>query len=1076
MKAIGRRTAVLAAALLLAAAAHAQEAQPVFRDAARSGRVVSARIDLASDGIWQAGQPSLDAPVRFVQTRVPEDAMLAVQGQRMLAARRQREIQRGLTRMQAVHNLLWSYRGEGNARTPATLEALIEWGRNNDMVFQAKRASGSEDRPEEYTHRTDGPFLFFVPGVDLPVEDPAEIEDPEIVAFGIRPWPDDGKHYVLYNDLLWPRRVEIDRGLEEKYGVKIRPVKDDPFALEDVPGAFTYEVLALVIGNGATTPVTMQNAHTGERLTADLPIPAASDGPEDIVRRWAAQRANEWMRLRMAGDTLTLEAWMDIQGRMYLAGDYSPPRRFGRAGRSTSVFNVLGGRAAVRETLQMQLIPDEGQDPDAKKTVPIHMIRGVQVESHPYAEMLGDAEGGRLALAEACPVDRFFVYVGRPARVLRMVDSGAAFAGRAGDMLGGSAMAYGLPDRYMKRLGLTEEWARKFIEAGSVKELALFTPDLFFIDGTELTIVCRVPNLPAVLPLLELIGARGLSRAEVVPVAALDGGQAWWAARGDLVVLSTNRNEALDAAALIDNEGSGSLGSGPEFRYMLTQLPPQETTAAYAYFSDAFIRRLVGPEVKIGQFRRMHARGRLELLGAAALLHRAEAAAGEPTPANLRELGYLPEGFPVDGFSIGADLVPRSTEWGSPGAMTTLTVNKPTSATQVEAGAYRRYVEEYTRFWRRFFDPIAMRLDLVGEDSAELTTFILPLLDSEMYGELRQFIGTPETHKTLQAPVLDPEPVLMLSANMAERAWREFAEDFQDWFGSTLRVRLDPQLLEHLGPSIHFAVLDSDPIVSLGSGDALGMFGAQSWGTDSEMMAAAGFITALLRPSKLLVEVDDPEAVAAILRRVSSPEEQQRGGFLSTSAGFYKLGDEDRWIYTFNIGGMLTLRFGVEVADRYLAISTLPWSRPTAVDGHRKLPAVGAGLSTRPGAISDELAALHMATHERLRQTSFGGANLLLPVVLATGTDPAAAAELHRKMFGFAPAHPDGGRWTWKDGYPVSTAYGSPDAPRQPEWDPAAGAPGLLSGLRALDVSAQLEGSGLRTVLRWSWGPAPGPE
>lgn len=84
-------------------------------------------------------------------------------------------------------------------------------------------------------------------------------------------------------------------------------------------------------------------------------------------------------------------------------------------GRNTSIFNVFGGRAAIRETLQMQDIAAPQAPETVGELTPIRDIEGVVVKSHNFEEMLGAQDGGRIALAEVIPADRFFAYFPNPA-------------------------------------------------------------------------------------------------------------------------------------------------------------------------------------------------------------------------------------------------------------------------------------------------------------------------------------------------------------------------------------------------------------------------------------------------------------------------------------------------------------------------------------------------------------------------------------------------------------------------------------------------------------------------------------
>ena len=97
------------------------------------------------------------------------------------------------------------------------------------------------------------------------------------------------------------------------------------------------------------------------------------------------------------------------------------------------------------------------------------------------------------------------------------------------------------------------------------------------------------------------------------------------------------------------------------------------------------------------------------------------------------------------------------------------------TVTAAEAEAYRTYVDEYSRYWRQYFDPIALRLDDAPAGELELSTFILPLLDSELYDRVREVLAVRETGPALRVPVVTPDPVLRLSLNLTEEAWVKVA-------------------------------------------------------------------------------------------------------------------------------------------------------------------------------------------------------------------------------------------------------------------------------------------------------------
>ena len=84
--------------------------------------------------------------------------------------------------------------------------------------------------------------------------------------------------------------------------------------------------------------------------------------------------------------------------------------------------------------------------------------------------------------------------------------------------------------------------------------------------------------------------------------------------------------------------------SGPERRVPLHAHPTstEEGDPGAHLLSDPFVRRMVGPAVKIGQLRRMRARAEMEVITAGALLFRLDGNRARPELETLVRLGYVP--------------------------------------------------------------------------------------------------------------------------------------------------------------------------------------------------------------------------------------------------------------------------------------------------------------------------------------------------------------------------------------------------------------------------------------------------
>ncbi len=192
--------------------------------------------------------------------------------------------------------------------------------------------------------------------------------------------------------------------------------------------------------------------------------------------------------------------------------------------------------------------------------------------------------GGSLEMASYVPPDRFFVYVGKPESISALLDTGAPFIASMGTALTGNCLQYNLESRYLARLGMTRDWVDAVLTSGLTSEMALFTPDLFFIDGTDVTIVARLRQPQLLRQLLGLLGASKLDTESVLELPTASGDPAYLALRDDLLFASTNRGELQQSIDLLEQQGEGSLGASTEFRYMLTTVTGQRGDASLCVF------------------------------------------------------------------------------------------------------------------------------------------------------------------------------------------------------------------------------------------------------------------------------------------------------------------------------------------------------------------------------------------------------------------------------------------------------------------------------------------------------------
>jgi hypothetical protein len=867
-------------------------------------------------------------------------------------------------------------------------------------------------------------------------------------------------------------RVAVDKALLARHQITLRPVRNDT-SVTGTPDPTVMHSAHALLRAGAAGPVTLTlaDAASARRLEVRWTLAGARSDPQ-ALSDWARARENAWLALATRSDAPILRSWLARTATLY--GGSNAQRRVlspedammmeMRGRRTTNTFDVLGGRAALRETLQLELLRTDRPNVFTQPDTPITTLRGVEVVSLPFETMLAGRPGGRLPLADRVPADRLLIYFAKPAALFPFLDKGGDFLARAGSVYTASAFDDDLKARYLRRLGLGERAGRAFIEAGGVTELALVASDLFFLDGTDVTILMRVKSPELVAGGLRLLGVADVAAQGITEKPTAPGRVAFWARQGDLLMVGTSRREVEQILQLGGTTSIESLGRSAELRYMLTELPVGAGTRALVYLSDPFIRRMVGPAVKIGQLRRMRARADMLIITSGALLFRLDGHRDVPTVARLIDLGYVPNTIAAARYTLRNDFSVASPEWGTLADMTPIDTSAIKLVTSSEAQAYGAYMNEYTQYWRQFFDPIAMRLDDAPNGELELSTFILPLIDSELYNVVRGVFQSKERGKALRAPVLTPEPVAQVSLNLTEDAWVGLSGDLGREFSQFTGI--SAELFDLLGPGVHVAIQDADPIVTVGTGDLLGAFGSPMMGPRFDMFIPVA-LSVLTRPCKILIELQDAPRALELLRRATTRGAARFSPMREPE--FRQIEGRDAWVFTFGVPGIITARLGIEIQDGFLVLSNTPWARQVSVRSAEARPLNGAAIRLAPDAVKEGLAGLFatQAEHDQLAALASMGA--LLPLLQTGSATPAEAATLHTTLFGSRPLHPKTGDWVWANGKLESSVYGSPTQWKMPLYKPEVGGFGLFDGTALLDLNMQFETGGLRAVARWKW-------
>ncbi len=751
--------------------------------------------------------------------------------------------------------------------------------------------------------------------------------------------------------------------------------------------------------NAASITITLYKPadKSEETLVLDLAAAQKHAGDEADFGKWAQRRQMGWSWVSdPAASVMIPEAWQQKGQQIYGVEfyDYNARRRDRWSGRHSEMdlgtMALFGGQVAIGETLQTQVLNHSaaGAGEQEKPTIPVKTLSGVMVASHPYAEMV---KAQKLAappasLADYVPADRLMALMRKPEQFAGIFDIDSRVLARLGSFGGGGFVDYDLLERYAARFGVTPKQVKNWLASGSITEVAVFTPDVFFLDSTDLTLVARLD------PGMAKLSGLGGALSGITPMPLADGKTFYVSVQKDLLLVSTSKSELESTLALVKKDGEGSLGRSDEFRVMTHELPLQTGAGVYVYFSDSFIRHLTGPEVKINQLRRAVARAQMQSIAATAVLYRLDQGT-EGSLADLKQKGYLlEEEAPAAEFALEPGAVVRSKTWGTLAQLDTLTANPVKTVFKAEEAAYQEYIDRYTDFWREYFDPIAVRLDLSEDGGISLETFILPLIDNSIYNALKEALGTQRPEKSTM-PRYDVPPVMSLAFQVPMEKMSESMLD--EYAFRALRYQIQP-ILNGLGGGVVFSIQDDAPILQTsypGSIAEQNGYG-RMFGFRNEELLIVPILSALFsRPVDLAIEIKNE----AVVRKGLEALYFQSEDYIGVEHVTYE--DDGTKVIALNLMGMIRMELSLRIEHGWLHVSNHPWS-PVSIVGNQEIAPAQALIDVIPSAVKKGLPQTASLMQSVYRNAIYASAAELLPWMNAFAVDAPTAVGLQKKALG----------------------------------------------------------------------------
>ncbi len=874
---------------------------------------------------------------------------------------------------------------------------------------------------------------------------------------------------------------------------------------------------------------------------------AGAPEPNSVARPWTLEEARRELSLYPQDTYLQYVALQLAQNQGKQDEVASQIHNLNRPQRGperrVDLFSLFSAAHAIQETLQLDtmlsdnagLLGEMGRP--EKQSVKISTLEGPTVKSHPWGEMLAaqNVAGKRpeiSSLAMAVPEDQYFVRFESIEKLLQVAELGDRWGAHMFAQTLGNATTALTSSRLKAQLAIqTDPLTRPFYDM-VVDSVAMTGSDLYFRAGTDTTVLFAVKQ-PEVFRVRmdSFLDAAEKSTAEAtrtrgkvlgvdyVHVATPDRSVCVFSAypRPDLHIRSNSKValERVIAAVLgekLDGKPVRRLGESTELKYIRTLMPlGAKEEDGFIYLSDPFIRRMVGPQLKLTSQRRMLCYNHLRMIGHGSLLFQTQKGRLPRSLAELAEAKCAPGEFGAgkyrcpDGgrYELTADgLTGVCSLHGHAMSLVPCCETAVEAVTPAEAEQYRRFVQQYSQYWRRFFDPIAIRVQ-VAPHHYRAETIILPLIDNSIYSGLAQVLsGEPEPLDSLpvpkrniftvatrfKKPELGPgeKPRQPILPHFGNHAIELSQEDLQLFWQC---------IQDGLGNQIGFHVYDASPTFDFNLTESLGeivrSFRGGRGGFDDGMLWVSYLIASLNAPVYISLPVRDADLVDRTLKRLDVylaeiARAEDRGGWFGLEQDFYRvpLGDSDEQIRCFTIAfgpvkwRMFFARVGNMVCVASKKFILEDFQTLQSVDAEHKAqkrdpgPAAHAMLRIRPQNWNEVLSTFQLGWAESSREACLNNLGPLSSVAKATasagGAD--AATVLHQADAAHAVHFfcPDGGRYELSpDGRQVvCSQHGSAMSPRQ-GIAPAAASPmgRLLDQFGGLTMALTFLQDGLHAVV-----------
>lgn len=818
----------------------------------------------------------------------------------------------------------------------------------------------------------------------------------------------------------------------------------------------------------------------------EVAIPAEPTGSKNLFQEWARQQNAHFLHLLnyYPDDTFFQYVLLQSRDRYGIAAPSLTRAAADTETLESNLYDALTGSLAIQEMLQRQALSAAPRRGDL--SIPINQLHPPALRSADYVRLLEEKRARQNIQPQVqditglVPEDQYFLHFHSLAAAGELFDLSTDWGDSLLRLFTLQAQDNRLQEKLEDQLCLRRGPLTKLFGDLVVTELAVTGSDPFFLEGTDVTFLFRVKSPQ----LFEQTAAAWLAEVKKkYPELAerefnYRGHKVNARYTNDRLVSSfvvqhedyfiySNSHAAIRKVIDVATGKAPRLSDAADYRYVTTLLPPSgDARSGYFYGSEAFVRRLVGPEWKIAEKRRMQCFNNLVMLNNASLFYRLEYGR---SPASLSE---LIEGRFIDpakiicphGGAYAIDAGQDTCTCSLHNRLKYLTPNAELAVLRVspeEQQEYERYRQRYQAFWQRVFDPIAVRMTMAPR--VKLEVCVLPFANGSLYNDLKTWLD--DKPRTLDVNRIAPSAVTSLLAVPGRK-------QIGDWLrivpGIPEALQADPTLtdLSWLGDRMSVHLCDSETIVEIDLARLkpldLPLLGKTPV-LPQALVALLWNVTKM--PTYVSIDVEDRDKAARLLEQLAAKIFLQRGNLsgLPTALDVYRLPDYKKHalyvlslqVYAFKVrlhvalvGNQLVAATRPEILREVIDASTVPEAAEPA-KAHLLLRLNRRGL----GKLHDDM---QLYWSEKARLACHRNAISISNLVKLYEAPLTEVPRLAESKYGVVYFCPDHGTYEWNDRLDQvqCTVHGNRQSSRQnPRLDRQSSFARFIDGLQEIDVS-----------------------